>query len=84
MYLPRVRKSPGSPNWRAQKDRDRDLVERGGNHLKGVKEVRTEAGSSQGNNLALTELCVPRSLDSRGASETGSFSRRIDFCITQL
>ena len=35
--------------------------ERGGNNLSGF---RTENGSSQGQNLAFTGLCVPRSLDS--------------------
>ena len=34
----------------------------------GLKDGRTENGSSQGNNLALTVSCVPRSLDS-GASD---------------
>jgi len=34
-------------------------VERMGNNLKGVKNFRTENGSSQGPNLALTVLFVP-------------------------
>jgi len=32
--------------------------------LPGYKDFRTENGSSQGQNLALTGLCVPSSLDS--------------------
>jgi len=42
----------------------RPAGERGGNHLKYRKDVRTENGSSQGHNLALTGLFVPSSLDS--------------------
>jgi len=37
--------------------------ERGVNHSNGLKDVRTEIGSSQGQNLALTGSCVPSSLD---------------------
>ena len=36
--------------------------ERGGNNLHGFEEFRYEIGPSQGQNLALTGLCVPRSL----------------------
>ena len=39
-------------------------VERGGNTLNGVNETCTENGSIPGQNLALTVLCVPCSLDS--------------------
>ena len=39
-------------------------VERGGNNLNGVNDYRTENGSSPGQSLALTVLCVPCSLDS--------------------
>jgi len=42
--------------------------ERGGNNLNGFKDIRTENGSRQGQNLALTGLCVPRSLDSTNQS----------------
>ena len=38
-------------------------AERGGNNLKGSKDVRTEFGSSQGQNMALTGLFIPSSLD---------------------
>ena len=40
--------------------------ERDGNNLNGVKDFRTENGSSQRQNLALTGLCVPRSLHRGG------------------
>jgi len=33
-------------------------VERGGNNLNGFRDFRTENGSSQGRNLALTGVCV--------------------------
>ena len=39
-------------------------VQRGRNQLQGSKHFRTENGSSQGQNLALTVLCVQNSLDS--------------------
>jgi len=39
-------------------------AERGGNTLKGFKGFRTENGSSRGQNLAMTGLFVPSSLDS--------------------
>ena len=42
--------------------------ERGGNYLNGVEDYRTENGSSQGQNLALTGLGVPTSLDIGTAS----------------
>jgi len=42
----------------------RTAVERGGNNVNGFKDCRTENGSSQGQNLALTGLFVPSSLDS--------------------
>ena len=35
-----------------------------GNNLNGFKDFRSENGSSQGQNLALTDLGVPSSLDS--------------------
>jgi len=38
--------------------------ERGGNNLNGFEDFRTENGSSQGQNLALTGLFVPSSIDS--------------------
>jgi len=38
--------------------------ERGGNDLNGFKDDRTENGSNQGLNLALTCLCIPSWLDS--------------------
>jgi len=37
-----------------------------GNNLTGVNDFRTENGSSQGQNLALTGLCVPSSFDGIG------------------
>ena len=37
---------------------------RGGNNSKGFKDFRTENGSRQGQNLALTGLYVPSSLNS--------------------
>ena len=37
--------------------------ERGGNSLTGLEDVRTENGSSQGQNPALDGICVPTSLD---------------------
>jgi len=39
-------------------------VERVANNLNGFKVFRTENGSSQGQNLAMTGLCVLGSLDS--------------------
>ena len=39
-------------------------AERGGNDLNGCQDFRTENGSSQGQNLALTVLYVPSSFDS--------------------
>ena len=39
-------------------------AERVGNHLNGFEDFRTENGSSQCQNLALTGLCVPNLLDS--------------------
>ena len=41
-----------------------------GNALNNFKDVRTENGSSEGRSLALTGLCVPRSLDSGRGSRT--------------
>jgi len=38
--------------------------ERGGNSLNDFRDMRTENGSNQGRNLALTLLFVPNSLDS--------------------
>ena len=43
--------------------------ERGGNNLNGLKFVRTENGSSKSQNLALTGLFVPSSLDRGRASQ---------------
>ena len=37
-------------------------AERVGNSLNGFEDVRTENGPRQGQNLALTRLCVPSSL----------------------
>jgi len=39
-------------------------AEMGGNNLNGCQDFRTENGSGQGQNLALTGLFVPSSLDS--------------------
>ena len=39
-------------------------TERGGNNLTGFKDFHLENGSSQGQNLALSAVCVPGSLDS--------------------
>ena len=60
-------------------------VGRDGNNLKDVKDFRAENGSRQGQNLALTGLCVPSSLVSGcqhshrrpfvGASRPRSWSR---------
>ena len=44
-------------------------VERGGNVLKVFKTFVTENGSRQGQNLALTVVCVPNSLDSATAEK---------------
>ena len=41
-------------------------VDRGGNLLNGSTDFRTENGSSQGLNLAVTVLFVPNSLDVAG------------------
>ena len=43
----------------------------GGGNLKGFKDHRTENGSSQGQNLALTALCVPNSRDSGHTQSSG-------------
>ena len=43
---------------------DASVVELGGNHLNYFTDFRTENGSIQGQNLALTGLFVPSSLDS--------------------
>jgi len=47
-------------------------VEPGGNHLNGSKDFRTENGSSEGQNLAVTGLGVPNSLDSGGRENLGA------------
>ena len=48
----------------------------------GFKDVRTENGSSQGQNLALTVLCVPHLLDMRAhnlsVAQAGSSADRDD------
>ena len=49
--LPRMHTFPLASEW-------------GGDNLNGVQDFRTENGSSQGQNLALTGLIVPSSLDS--------------------
>ena len=65
-------------------------AERGGNTLKGFKDVRTENGSSQGQNLALTGLLVPTSLDRGfylvgGAGNSDVFTPYLDgICIRKV
>ena len=49
-------------NGRSTRLRQSSTGERGGNNLNGFKNFRTENGSSQGQNLALTGLFVPSSL----------------------
>ena len=62
--------------------------ERGGNRLNGFHDCRTENGSSQGQILALTAFCVPRSLDSSsdGCSSSGkcSDSAEMKGCSTYM
>ena len=45
-------------------DKRAAAAQRGENNLNTFNDVRTENGSSQGQNLALTGLCGPSSLDS--------------------
>ena len=52
------------------------VAERKGNNVEGLIDVRTENGSSQGQHLALTSLCVPSSLDSGTSSLSLSFWAR--------
>jgi len=44
-------------------------AERGGNNLYDFQVIHTENGSSQGQNLALTGVCVSSSLDSSAAGQ---------------
>jgi len=46
-------------------------IREGGENLKGFKDFRTENGSSQDHNLALTGLVFPSSLDSGNKEEEG-------------
>ena len=67
----------------------------GGNNSNGFEYYRTENGSNQGRNLALTGLCVPRSVDNCNegvclsggplrCGETGScFSAKVDRFVLQ-
>ena len=58
-------------------------VDRGGNNLYGCEYVRTENGSSRGQDLALTCFLVPSSLDSgHPANYEGLISQGISFKIT--
>jgi len=50
--------------------------EREGNNLKVFKDFRTENGSSQGQNLAVTVLHVPSSLDSGPLRRGGAAAPR--------
>ena len=47
-------------------------VELGGNNLNGFKDFRTEKGPSEGQNLTLSVLFVPNSLDSGGRENLGA------------
>ena len=49
--------------------KDRILATAGGNNLHNFEDVRPENGSSQGQNLAVTGLCVPSWLDSGPAMQ---------------
>ena len=58
----------------------KSAAEREGNSLNGFKDLRTENGSSQGQNPALTGLFVPSWLDSRESpplSLSGSSKKRL-------
>jgi hypothetical protein len=52
-------------------------VEPEGNNLNGLKDVRTENGSSEGQNLAVTGLGVPNSLDTGGLEDLGARYQRL-------
>jgi len=62
--FPPRRAHPGPGPYTAEQARGKERAERRGNTLTGFPDFRIENGSSQGQNLALTGLCVSSSRDS--------------------